>query len=163
LLFLPYLNGERTPNLPRGTGVFHGLTTENTTAPLMARAAMEGATLGLAYGLERFRELDLRAREIRLTGGGSKNKLWRRIAADVFGVQTVCLETAEGAALGGAIQAAWSDSENNSASLAEITSRLVKLDESTRVQPDESNRATYDEALFKVKDLTGKLCSGGYL
>lgn len=163
LLFLPYLNGERTPNLPRGTGVFHGLTTENATAPLMARATMEGATLGLAYGLERFRELGLNAREIRLTGGGSKSTLWRQIAADVFGVQTVCLQTAEGAALGGAIQAAWSDSENSSASLADLTSRLVALDESTRVQPNKSNRGTYQELLSKVKGLTRNLQTGGYL
>jgi xylulokinase len=163
LLFLPYLNGERTPNLPRGTGVFHGLTTENTTAPVMARATIEGATLGLAYGLERLRELGLSPHEIRLTGGGSKSQLWRKVAADVFGVQTVCLETAEGAALGSAIQAAWSDSDNNAASLAEMTSRLVKLDESTRVQPEDSHRDIYAEALFKVKDLTRKLQSGGYL
>ncbi len=30
LLFLPYLNGERTPNLPDGTGVLHGLTHRRT-------------------------------------------------------------------------------------------------------------------------------------
>ena len=51
LLFLPYLNGERTPNLPNGSGVFHGLTTENMTPAHLARATMEGVTLGLAYGL----------------------------------------------------------------------------------------------------------------
>ena len=59
LLFLPYLNGERTPNLPHGTGVFHGLTTENMQPSHLARAAMEGVTLGLAYGLGRFRELGI--------------------------------------------------------------------------------------------------------
>ena len=59
LLFLPYLTGERTPNLPHGTGVFHGLTMGTMTAPFMARAVMEGATMGLAYGIERFAELGL--------------------------------------------------------------------------------------------------------
>jgi len=57
LLLLPYLQGERTPNLPRGTGVFHGLTTKTMTPAHMARATMEGVTLGLAYGLERMRSL----------------------------------------------------------------------------------------------------------
>ena len=52
VLFLPYLNGERTPNLPNGCGVFHGLNTSNMKPANLARAAMEGATLGLAYGLE---------------------------------------------------------------------------------------------------------------
>lgn len=163
LVFLPYLNGERTPNLPRGTGVLHGLTTANTTAPLIARATIEGATLGLAYGLERFRDLGLRAREIRLTGGGSKSRLWRQVAADIFAVETVCLDTAEGAALGSAIQAAWSDPQNRSASPAEITSRLVRLNESTRAEPDGDKRAVYDELLFRIKDLTQKLHAVDYL
>ncbi len=163
LLFLPYLTGERTPNLPGGSGVFHGLTLENATPALMARATIEGATLGLAYGLERFVELGLDAREVRLTGGGSKSPLWRQLAADVFGVQTVCLETAEGAALGGAIQAAWSDHENNSASLPAISSRLVKLDESTRRLPNESNVELYKEQLARHKNLTRHLQAGGYL
>ena len=43
LLVLPDLNGERTPNLPQGTGVFHGLNTENMNAGHLARAAMEEA------------------------------------------------------------------------------------------------------------------------
>ncbi len=38
LLFLPYLTGERTPNLPNGVGVFHGLTLENTLPSHFARA-----------------------------------------------------------------------------------------------------------------------------
>lgn len=161
LLFLPYLNGERTPNLPLGTGVLHGMTMANMTGPNMARAAMEGATLGLAYGMERFGELGLPAREIRLTGGGSKSKLWRQMAADIFGVQTVCLETAEGAALGSAIQAAWTD--RKSESLPEISSRLIKLDESTRVAPDENHREVYAASLAKMRELTGCLHAGGYL
>jgi xylulokinase len=68
LLLLPYLTGERTPDLPNGTGVFHGLTLANFTASHMARAAFEGVTLGLGYGLARFRELGMHPAEIRLTG-----------------------------------------------------------------------------------------------
>ncbi len=70
LLFLPYLTGERTPNLPNGTGVFHGLNVETMRPGNMARAVMEGVTLGLGYGLARFRELGIQPAEIRLTGGG---------------------------------------------------------------------------------------------
>jgi xylulokinase len=55
ILFLPYLHGERTPNLPKGSGVFHGLTTENMKPNFIARAVLEGVTLGLAYGLRRFK------------------------------------------------------------------------------------------------------------
>jgi len=91
LLFLPYLQGERTPNLPNGTGVYHGLTTPNMTPGHLARAAMEGVTLGLAYGLKRLRFLGISPTEIRLTGGGSKSAVWRQICADVFGCRVVTL------------------------------------------------------------------------
>ena len=74
IIFLPYLVGERTPNLPNGVGVYHGLTTANMTAAHLARATMEGVTLGLAYGLNRFRSLGIKPSEIRLTGGGSKGR-----------------------------------------------------------------------------------------
>jgi xylulokinase len=109
MMFLPYLTGERTPNLPDGVGVFHGLTTANMTPANVARAAMEGATLGLAYGLNRLWSLGINPSEIRLTGGGSKSQIWRRICADIFGVPAVCLATAEGAALGAAMHSAWVD------------------------------------------------------
>jgi xylulokinase len=107
VMFLPYLNGERTPNLPNGTGVIHGLRPTNMAPVNIARAAVEGATLGLAYGLKRFRDLGMNPTEIRLTGGGSKSAVWRQIAADCFNAEVVTLNTSEGAALGGAIQAAY--------------------------------------------------------
>jgi len=105
LLFLPYLQGERTPNLPHGCGVLHGMTTTNLTPAHMARAAMEGVTLGMAYGLRRMESLGLKPSEIRLTGGGSQSPAWRQILADAFGYPIVTMESAEGAALGAAIQA----------------------------------------------------------
>ena len=112
LLLLPYLTGERTPDLPNGTGVFHGLTLANFTVPHIARAAFESVTLGLGYGLARFRELGMHPAEIRLTGGGSNSRMWRQMCADVFGVPIVCLQSGEGAGLGGAIQAGGSGTRN---------------------------------------------------
>lgn len=106
LVFLPYLQGERTPNLPDGCGVLHGMTTSNLTPAHMARAAMEGVTLGMAYGLRRMESLGLKPSEIRVTGGGSKSPVWRQMLADIFGYPVVTMQSAEGAALGAAIQAA---------------------------------------------------------
>ena len=105
LSFLPYLNGERTPNLPNGKGVIHGLTCDNMEPAKLARSAMEGATMGLAYGLNKFSEMGINPSEIRATGGGSKSLIWRQIAADVFNTPVVPLATSEGASLGAAIQA----------------------------------------------------------
>jgi xylulokinase len=165
LVFLPYLTGERTPNLPTGTGVLHGLTTENMAPPQLARATMEGATLGLAYGLNRFRELGIQPTEIRLTGGGSKSPVWRQICADIFGVPTVGLESAEGAALGAAIQGAYAclAATGQPAKFRELCARFVKLDEATRAEPDVHARETYNALLTRQGDLTRRLHAAGYL
>lgn len=163
--FLPYLNGERTPNLPNGTGVLHGLRTTNMSPANLARAAVEGATLGLAYGLKRFRELGLSPSEIRLTGGGSQSAVWRQIAANVFNAEVVTLATAEGAALGSAIQAAFAllKQQGKVSKYEELTDRLVTLDESTRCKPEPEAVAFYSAQLEKFTGLTRRLHEVEYL
>jgi len=164
LLFLPYLNGERTPNLPNGRGLLHGLTTRNMNPAHIARAVTEGVTLGLAYGLKRLKQLGVTPSEIRLTGGGSNSALWRQICADVFGVPTVCLKSSEGAALGAAIQACWAHERANGkpAKLSQLTQRLVKLDSKTRSEPDKDAVDIYQHLLARQTDLTRKLHTAGY-
>jgi xylulokinase len=165
LVFLPYLNGERTPNLPSASGVLHGLTTTTMTPAYQARAVMEGVTLGLAYGLARFRALGIQPTEIRLTGGGSKSAIWRQICADVFGVPTVCLKSAEGAALGAAIQAAYAcqSAQGKPASFQALCGKIVEVDARTRCQPDPENVQVYARALSRQGELTRKLHAGGLL
>ncbi|MEI6491202.1 MAG: xylulokinase [Verrucomicrobiota bacterium] len=161
LLMLPYLTGERTPNLPHGTGVLHGLTIANFTPAHLARAATEAVTLGLGYGLSRFRELGVKPAEIRLTGGGSNSKIWRGICADVFGVPVVCLRSGEGAGLGAAVQAGWTF--EGSRDLRAICSRIIALDESTRVEPNEKNTACYAALLEKTSHLRQTLHKKDFL
>ena len=164
LLFLPYLTGERTPNLPRASGVLHGLTTDNMQPGFVARAVMEGATMGLAYGLNRLRNLGLRPVEIRLTGGGSQSAVWRQICADIFNVPVFALETSEGAALGAAIQAAWTELavRGKGVSLRDLTQHLVKPAVSTRAEP-QKQRQLYQELLSRQTEMTRKLHAGGFL
>jgi xylulokinase len=145
LTLLPYLDGERTPNLPKGAGVYFGLDRRTLARGHLARAAIEGATLGMNYGLRRLRALGVRPREIRLTGGGARSPLWRQIASDVFGVPVVAMAQDESAALGGALQAAWCDSPGRGSgpALAQLCSRCVSMDESTRCVPDRRSHALY--------------------
>jgi xylulokinase len=159
LLLQPYLTGERTPNLPEATGSWSGVTTSNFTPGHLARAAMEGVTLGLGYGLRRFRELGVLPTEIRLTGGGSNSSLWRQIAADVFGVPTVCLQSGEGAALGAALQAfdSWAREQGSDATLQDLTDRLVRLDETTRTMPDVDAVHVLQNAAQRADELRNRL------
>ena len=157
LTFLPYLNGERTPNLPNGKGVIHGLTTDNMRPDYLIRSAMEGATMGLAYGMNRFNEMGVNPTEIRVTGGGSKSPVWRQISADIFNASVVPLVTSEGASLGAAIQAIHclqESKENNYESLCE---KFVKVDNASRCEPNAENVSIYEELIDRQARLTRDL------
>lgn len=146
LVLLPYLAGERTPNVPEGTGVLFGLNARTMTPPYLARAAMEGVTFGMNYGLRRLAELGVKAREIRVTGGGSKSPVWRQIMADIFGVPVVGMVEDEGAALGGALQAAWCVAlreGKKTAKLSDFTNAVVAIDESSRCLPNRDTQRRY--------------------
>lgn len=137
LALTPYLSGERTPNLPMATGSLKGLTLETLSAPYLARAAVEGVTQGLNYGLGRLAVLGIKPHEIRVTGGGARSPVWRQIMADIFGVAVVKIAEDECAALGAALQAAWcmERRERSQASIADLAEGVVKLDELTRCVP----------------------------
>jgi len=147
LLLLPYLAGERTPNVPDGSGVFLGLTAQTISQAHLARATMEGVTLGMNYGLRRLAKLGVSAKEIRVTGGGARSAAWRQIMADVFGARVVPMLEDEGAALGGAIQAAWAleRQSNPKAKITALTDSLVAVDEARACRPDKTRHAIYCE------------------
>lgn len=147
LLLVPYFEGERTPNVPNGTGIFFGLRDATFTKAHMARAAMEGATLGMNYGLNRLCALGLRPKEIRITGGGSKDAEWRQIMADVFATPVVAMQTSEGAAYGAALQAKWTWHlhRGERVRISAITDEFVKVDSASRVEPRRDAVKTYKE------------------
>ena len=106
LTLLPYLDGERTPNRPKATGVLAGLTTGATRADL-ARAAVEGMLSAQADGLAAVSAQGLEARRVLLIGGAAASNAVRKIAPAVFGMDVEVPPTAEYVALGAAKQAAW--------------------------------------------------------
>jgi xylulokinase len=123
LLLLPYLEGERLPDLPNGTGVYLGVRPATATPAHFARAAMEGATLGLNHALTHLLALlDGAPDELVLLGGGARSATWRQIVADITELPVVRPETEEGPALGAAIQAAWTHTRGD---LAELCAQAV--------------------------------------
>ncbi len=159
LVLLPYLAGERTPNVPAGSGVVLGLNGQNFSQAHLSRAAMEGVTMGMNYGLRRLADLGVKAKEIRVTGGGAKSAVWRQIMADVFGVPVVAMVEDEGAALGGAIQAAWALARQTKpkAKITDFTTGTVALDEGTRCTPAKKNVARYRELQALQDELSTSL------
>jgi len=159
LLLLPYLEGERTPNVPDGTGVYFGVRAGTFTEKHFARATMEGVTLGMNYGLRRLEKLGVNPTQIRATGGGANSKLWRQIMADIFNAQVVTLKVGEGAAYGAALQALWSlrNNQGDNVSIEEITDRFVKLNTRETAEPNAENVAVYREVQALQDDLSKSL------
>ena len=108
LVFMPFLEGERTPSLPHAKGELVGLTLSNMKPANLARAAIEGVLWSLAYGVDVLREQTGTIDAITLTGGASQSEAVRRIATSVFGLPVVVTESFESVAVGAARQAAWS-------------------------------------------------------
>ena len=71
LVLMPYLDGERTPNLPDATGSVLGITRRNLTPAHLARAATEGMLCGLADAVDALRAAGATAEHLILIGGGA--------------------------------------------------------------------------------------------
>ena len=106
LSFLPHLSGERTPNLPHGTGVFSGLRAEHGQHDLV-RAVFEGVTFGLKYAVGALARSGVRPDQLTLVGGGAASNAWAQLCADIFELPVVRPRQTEAAALGAARQARW--------------------------------------------------------
>jgi xylulokinase len=150
VVVLPFFNGERTPNLPNGRASINGVTAGNFTRENLARAALESAIFGMRIGLEGFNTLGFKAKEIRLTGGGSKSAIWQSIAANVMNLPLRIPASAEAAAMGGAIQALWCLSRKShdakKTTIEALTDEHVALEGGVTVKPDKKDAAAYDKA-----------------
>lgn len=109
-VLVPYLDGERKPDLPDARGLLAGITSAITREEL-ARAAFEGVLLGLLSGLKHLRRCDVPVDDGRvlLTGGGAHSSAFRTLLADLLG-REVCVadpsEAKEATARGACVQAA---------------------------------------------------------
>ena len=146
LLMLPFLNGERTPDLPHGRGNLFGITPSNLTPANLYRAAMEGALYSLKNGYDALVDAGLEFEAIRLTGGGSQSAVWRQMAADLFGLPVDVPEQAEGAAFGAALQALWAVQRARGAGDGELNALAashVRLDPRLAAHPHAEATAAY--------------------
>ncbi|KQY60353.1 xylulose kinase [Aeromicrobium sp. Root495] len=107
LVHVPYLEGERTPNLPDATGSLVGMTLASWTRENLARAAVEGLWCGLADALAAVRAQGVEVVRASLVGGAARSRAVRELAPVVLGLPVDVPEPAEYVALGAARQAAW--------------------------------------------------------
>ena len=147
VLVIPFFNGERTPNLPNGRASITGLTSANTNRANIARASLESAVFAMRGGLDAFRKLGFKPKQIRLIGGGSKSPIWRQIVADIMNLPIHVPALDEAAALGGAVQALWClKNMSGKCSIAKLCAEHIKLDETKTAKPIAKNVKAYDKA-----------------
>ena len=119
----------------------------------MTRSVMEGITYALRDSLCIIQSLDVPVRQIRASGGGSKNPMWRQMQADVFGKKITTLEVEQGPAFGVALLAAVGDGAFRSIeSACKATIKVAEETQTNRLAAKQYNQ------LFPIyRDLYGSL------
>ncbi len=149
LLYLPYLNGERTPHLdPNARGVFFGLSSMHKKKDLL-RAVMEGVSYSLRDCVEVMREMDVNVSDMMACGGGGTSALWRQMLADLYGCTVKTTENKEGPALGVALLAAVGAGIYGS--VPEACRAVIKPDKEQK--PIEDNTHEYERFYQMYKSL----------
>jgi len=106
LTLVPYLDGERTPDLPDATGMLRGLRSDVSQGQI-ARAVVEGVLCNMCEGWDHLKRNGLISEgRLIVTGGASRSKACCQILADLTGKDVWSCDVVETAAAGAAVQAA---------------------------------------------------------
>ncbi|MFI6725815.1 xylulokinase [Streptomyces sp. R-74717] len=112
-VLLPYLDGERTPDLPTASGLLTGLRHDTTPQQLLG-AAYEGAVFTVLRALDELlracgldpADPEVAARPLRLIGGGAQGRTWVETVRRLSGRPVIVPGSGELVALGAAALAA---------------------------------------------------------
>jgi xylulokinase len=152
LVFLPFLNGERTPDLPTARGSLHGISAINFTPHHLIRAAVEGVSFGILDGLD----LVLAGKTAELIcviGGGARSGQWRQLLADASGTTIHVPREEESGCLGAAIQAmvAYSARQGQQLTFLEATEAIVQMDPDATCTPRPDAQKAYTKARARYR------------
>ncbi len=97
---MDHFQGNRTPYKdPHSRGIIYGLTMQHTWKDIY-RAVLESVSFGTYNVIERYEAEAFEISEIVACGGGSKNKAWVQMIADICGKPIVVNECEQGCVLG---------------------------------------------------------------
>lgn len=149
LVFLPYLDGERSPIFdPKARGVFFGMSASHTQAHFM-RAVLEG----VAYALRSIKEAMAETEplgKLRIIGGGAKSELWCQIIADATGctLEIPRMQSSDVTSLGAAIIAG-----EAVGMLSRTAVNGFGVIDTKLITPDSDTRSAYDAAYLTYSKL----------
>jgi xylulokinase len=159
-LFLPYLQGERTPHSdPNARAAFSGLSLRHDRGALV-RSVLEGVAFGLRDSLELLRELGVKPVRGRASGGGARSRLWLEIVASVLELPLERCTVDEGSAFGAALLAGVAN--GTFASAQDAVAACVRIRETVEPNADWSTRyvdtyARYRALYPALRDLDGAM------
>jgi xylulokinase len=149
LVFLPYLQGERTPHAdPDARGAFAGISLRHDRGALV-RAVLEGVAYGLRDCLELLRELGIAPARGRASGGGTRSRLWLEIVASVLGLPLELTAVEEGSAFGAALLAGVAS--GTFADAGSAAAACVRVRET--IEPNAAWARTYEEGYARFRSL----------
>jgi xylulokinase len=149
VMFLPYLMGERSPlNDTDVRGLFYGMSLD-TDKNDMSLAVLEGVAFALRHNIDIIRNMGINIEKSNVCGGGTKNKLWLKIIANVLGIELCIPENQEGASLGAALLAAKGVMTPDE--YAELENKVYKTAET--VTPEKELTEKYEEKYLKWRKL----------
>lgn len=147
--FLPYLMGERSPiNDTNARATFTGMTMDTTRADML-QAVFEGVAFAIRDSFEVAKSLGIGISRSNICGGGAKSALWKKIMANVLGIELDLLKTEQGPGYGGAILAMVGCGEFES--VDEACAELIEV--SDTVYPDEELTALYEKKYNNFKKI----------
>ena len=149
LVFLPYLQGERSPfSDARARAGFHGVHRGHGREHFV-RSVLEGVAFSVRNVLESHEAAgEVRAERVVASSGGAKSRLWNQIKADATGRTFVGLQVIDAGSVGAAILGAVAVGHYT---LSEAIARMVRF--ADIIEPTPALRERYDELYAIYLDL----------
>lgn len=148
MLFLPYLNGERTPHRdPNAKGVLFGISSSSDEYDVF-KAVMEGVVFGLRDSFELIKNR-IKIKNVKVVGGGSKNTVWMKMLADNLKTILEIPEIDEGGAYGAALLAI----NGEGIRVSGYDSKSRKIEPDGQGEYYDHNYGKFREMYYKLRDL----------
>lgn len=163
-VLLPYLDGERTPDLPTASGLLTGLRHDTTRQQLLG-AAYEGAAVTVLRAMDELLSAcgldphapEVAARPLRLIGGGAQGRMWVETVRRLSGRPLVIPGSGELVALGAAALAA---SAAGGGDPVALTTAWQASATDRQLPPVERDMETWERVTSVLERASGPLLTG---
>jgi len=159
LIFLPYLNGERTPYWDaKARGVFFGINLATRKAHFI-KAIMEGVSFALRNCLETLESLGIGVDRVMAVGGGLKSEAWLTILGKILRKPIRTVGLADTGLVGNMLVC--SRALGSISSIPQTVSKICRYDRELHFpDPDPEYETQYGRFLDLYRDLEERFAQG---